>query len=87
MSAFENPWPDREAIYREHDLDRELFPDSPELHPCTPRYKLRVHDIVTWLDALAGGERPLAPAQVDCPPSTCRITPRRPLEPAAGGTR
>lgn len=80
LTSFGSPWPDRETIYRQYDLDRRLFPDSPELYPCSARYKLRVHDVVTWLDALAD-ERPIEPEEVACPPSGRRITPRRLAEP------
>lgn len=80
LTSFGSPWPDRETIYHQYDLDRTLFPDSPELYPCSARYKLRVHDVVTWLDALAG-ERPIEPEQVACPPPDRRITPRRLAEP------
>lgn len=79
MKAFGNPWPDRRDIYRRYGLDDVLFPDSPEIHSCSVRYKLRVHDVVTWLDALAD-ERPIDPEEVGCPPADRRIRPGRPFE-------
>jgi hypothetical protein len=80
MKAFGNPWPDRREIYLRYDLDSALFPDSPAIHPCSVRYKLRVHDVVTWLDALAD-EPTIEPEEVACPPADRRIHPARALEP------
>ncbi|WP_122090531.1 hypothetical protein [Halalkalicoccus subterraneus] len=71
---FDSPWPDRRSIYREYDLDGQLLSDSPSLHPCSVRLKLRVHDVETWLNALAG-EDTITPQEVVCPPESRRITP------------
>lgn len=71
---FDSPWPDRRSIYREHDLDRRLLPDSPALHPCSVRFKLRVHDAETWLTALAG-EEAISPEEVVCPPESRHVVP------------
>ncbi len=69
LSPFDSPWPDRRSIYREYGLDRTLLPDSPALHPCSVRFKLRIHDVETWLAALAG-EEAITPEEVVCPPES-----------------
>lgn len=48
------PWPDRDALYNQFDLDNQLFPDTPSIHPLPPRIKLRINDAIVWL-ALATG--------------------------------
>lgn len=78
LQAFGNPWPDRERVYEEHDLDGMLFPDSPELRSCSVRFKLRVHDAVTWLNTLAEGS-PFSPEGILDPPAERQVTPR-PIE-------
>lgn len=67
VTSFGSPWPDRRSVYEEHDLDRSLLPGSPGLHPSSVRLKLRVHDVETWVDAVAG-EGALSPEEVVCPP-------------------
>nr|WP_303650269.1 hypothetical protein [Halalkalicoccus sp. NIPERK01] len=70
--AFDSPWPDRRSLYREYDLDRTLLPDAPELHSCSVRLKLRIHDVETWLTALAG-EGAITPEEVVRPPASRRF--------------
>ncbi|WP_122088981.1 asparagine synthetase B family protein [Halalkalicoccus subterraneus] len=53
IDAFGTPWPDRDRIYDENDLDQRLFPDRPDLHGLPPRVKLRINDARTWLDQAA----------------------------------
>ncbi|WP_238532766.1 asparagine synthetase B family protein [Halalkalicoccus jeotgali] len=72
LSPFDNPWPDRRSVYEEYDLDRSLLPDSPELHPCSVRLKLRVHDVETWLSALAD-QSALSPEEIVRPPDSRRL--------------
>lgn len=48
------PWPDRDRIYEENDMDRKLFPDSPAVHELPPRVKLRINDALTWLECATG---------------------------------
>lgn len=74
LPPFDSPWPDRRALYREYDLDRSLLPGAPELHPCSVRLKLRVHDVETWLTELAG-EGSITPAEVVCPPESRVLVP------------
>lgn len=50
VNQFGTPWPDRDRIYDENDLDQRLFPDRPDLHGLPPRIKLRINDARTWLD-------------------------------------
>jgi hypothetical protein len=69
MTAFDAPWPDRRSLYSTYDLDRTLLPQSPALHPCSVRLKLRVHDIETWLTVLLG-EGALSPEEIVCPPKS-----------------
>lgn len=49
IDPFGTPWPDRDRIYDENDLDRRLFADRPDLHGLPPRVKLRLNDARTWL--------------------------------------
>lgn len=55
LNPFGTPWPDRDRIYDENDLDQRLFADQPELHGLPPRIKLRINDARTWLEYAAGG--------------------------------
>ncbi len=75
ITALSNPWPDRNSIYEEYDLDRTLLPDTPALHPCSVRLKLRIHDVETWLTALAG-EDAIDPEEIICPPESRVLMPR-----------
>ncbi len=52
IEPFATPWPDRDRIYRENDLDRRLLPDRPDLHDLPPRTKLRINDARIWLDSV-----------------------------------
>lgn len=54
ISPFGTPWPDRDRIYDQNDLDQQLFADRPDLHPLPPRIKLRINDARTWLEHVAG---------------------------------
>lgn len=54
ISPFGTPWPDRDRIYDQNDLDQQLFADRPDLHPLPPRIKLRINDARTWLEHAAG---------------------------------
>ena len=72
LTAFDTPWPDRRSLYSTYDLDRTLLPQSPALHPCSVRLKLRVHDVETWLAALAD-ETVLTPEEIVCPPDSERV--------------
>lgn len=74
VTAFGRPWPDRNSLYNEYDLDRTLLPDTPDLHPRSVRLKLRIHDVETWLNALAGTEV-ITPAEIVCPPESRVIVP------------
>lgn len=53
VDPFGTPWPDRDRIYDENDLDQRLFSDRPDLHGLPPRIKLRINDARTWLDQIA----------------------------------
>ena len=48
------PWPDRDAMYDELDLDSKLFPHSPGVHSLPPRVKLRINDALVWLHIATG---------------------------------
>lgn len=54
INPFGTPWPDRDRIYDQNDLDQQLFPDRPDLHALPPRIKLRINDACTWLEDAAG---------------------------------
>jgi asparagine synthase (glutamine-hydrolysing) len=42
-------WPDRNDRYEAEDLDELLFPGDPAVRALSPRHKLRLHDLRTWL--------------------------------------
>lgn len=42
-------WPDRDEIYERHELDSQLFPNSPAVHQFPSRVKLRINDANVWL--------------------------------------
>lgn len=52
VESFGTPWPDRRAVYERNRLDEVLFHDQPWLHSLSPRFKLRVHDALCWIDAV-----------------------------------
>lgn len=52
LEPFGTPWPDRREIYDRNRLDQVLFEDQPWLHSRSPRFKLRFHDLLCWLDAV-----------------------------------
>lgn len=54
LSPFGTPWPDRDQIYNQNDLDQQLFAGRPDLHHLPPRIKLRINDARTWLEHAAG---------------------------------
>ena len=59
LQPFGTPWPDRDRIYAEADLDRKLFSDRPDLHPLPPRVKLRIADARTWVALVTGETAPV----------------------------
>lgn len=60
LQPFGTPWPDRDRIYDENDLDHRLFPDRSDLHALPPRVKLRITDARTWLEHAGRGTVPSA---------------------------
>jgi hypothetical protein len=50
LDAFETPWPDRDRIYTDNNMDQKLFPDAEWVHDLSPRTKLRLNDVASWLD-------------------------------------
>jgi asparagine synthase (glutamine-hydrolysing) len=52
LEPFGTPWPDRRELYQRNKLDEVLFDDQPWLHDHSPRFKLRFHDVLCWLDAV-----------------------------------
>lgn len=55
VKPFGTPWPDRDRIYGENDLDQRLFPDRPDLHGLPPRIKLRINDTRTGVNHATDG--------------------------------
>ena len=66
VDPFGTPWPDRDVIYDQLELDRTLFPGYEEIHALEPRIKLRIADIIRWLH-LATGDETRTPDQTICP--------------------
>lgn len=50
ISPFGTPWPNRDRIYDENDLDQRLFAGRSDIHALPPRVKLRINDARTWLE-------------------------------------
>lgn len=67
LEPFDPAWPDRRRVYDRRDLDDRLFGNHPELHALPPRFKLRLNDATTWLEAAIEGLEP-APPDLLCPP-------------------
>lgn len=61
VAAYEGPWPDREHLYAQTDLDRTAFGDAPDVRRLPWRLKLRINDLTTWVEA-ATDDRRLSPA-------------------------
>ncbi len=53
LTPFDPPWPDRESLFARHDLDRHLLPELEHLHELSPRYKLRLVDLLGWLELVS----------------------------------
>ncbi|MDS0282638.1 asparagine synthase-related protein [Haloarcula onubensis] len=51
VSGYDGPWPDRERLYEQSDLDREIFDGCPDVQELPWRLKLRINDISTWLES------------------------------------
>ncbi|ADJ13732.1 asparagine synthase-related protein [Halalkalicoccus jeotgali] len=54
VSPFGTPWPDRDQIYDENDLDTRLFAGRPDIQALPPRIKLRINDARMWLEYARG---------------------------------
>lgn len=52
VESFGTPWPNRRELYDRNRLDEVLFGDQPRVHHHSPRFKLRLHDALCWLDAV-----------------------------------
>ncbi|AQL44632.1 hypothetical protein BV210_17840 (plasmid) [Halorientalis sp. IM1011] len=52
LTPFDRPLPDRARIYNDNDMDEQLFPDHESLHRLSPRLKLRINDVSSWLDGV-----------------------------------
>jgi hypothetical protein len=74
LKAFGSPWPDLEEQYEKNNLDRQLFPGYPTIHELPVRVKLRINDIVTWMNA-ATEENAVTPNEVLCPPAAFPVDP------------
>lgn len=59
VDSYETPWPDRDRIYVDNNMDEQLFPETESIHDLSPRTKLRINDITSWLDAAV--DRPITP--------------------------
>ena len=66
VRPFENPWPDRDELYRQSNLDHKLFPGYEEIYDLPPRVKLRMNDLTTWLE-FTTGESCCTPDELLCP--------------------
>lgn len=62
LSSFGRAWPNPDQLYDRYELDQTWFPDIDFIHSLDARLKLRVHDIVTWLNILC--EHAITPEHV-----------------------
>lgn len=60
VDAYEGPWPHRQVLYEQENLDRKLLPGYPELHDLPWRVKLRINDMTSWLE-LGTGDMSVTP--------------------------
>lgn len=67
LTPSENPFPDLDALYARNNLDEKLFPGYEEMHALPPRLKLRMNDLITWVE-YATGEPRYTPDQLLVPP-------------------
>ena len=49
VSGYDGPWPDRERLYDQCDLDQKIFDGCPDVQQLPWRLKLRINDITTWM--------------------------------------
>lgn len=59
-SGYEGPWPNRDQLYRQSGLERELYADYPAIQKLPWRLQLRINDITTWLSSAT--DQPVTPA-------------------------
>lgn len=64
IDPFETPWPDRDRIYADNNMDAQLFPERESIHELSPRTKLRLNDVASWLDAAV--DAPITPYDLIC---------------------
>lgn len=67
LTPSENPFPNLDALYGGNNLDEKLFPGYEEMHTLPPRLKLRMNDLITWVE-YATGEPRYTPDQLLVPP-------------------
>jgi hypothetical protein len=67
LTTLENSFPDLDAMYASSNLDEKLFPGYEEMHSLPPRLKLRMNDLITWVE-YATGEPRYTPDQLLVPP-------------------
>ncbi|MHC3436836.1 hypothetical protein ACYJ1Y_01775 [Natrialbaceae archaeon A-gly3] len=53
VTPFEPPWPDRQRLFDRHDLDQRLLPGLEHVYPLPVRHKLRLNDLLRWLESWA----------------------------------
>lgn len=80
VSSFGRPWPNPDQLYDRYELDQIWFPNTPSIHPYSARLKLRIHDIVSWLNTIC--ECRISPEQVLYPTTALgRVTISKPDTP------
>ncbi|QLG50758.1 hypothetical protein [Natrinema halophilum] len=50
LPSFDPPWPNRESLFEQYDLDQHLLAGFDHVHPLPARHKLRVNDLREWLE-------------------------------------
>jgi hypothetical protein len=67
LAPSKKSFPDLDALYAGNNLDEKLFPGYEEMHALPPRLKLRMNDLITWVE-YATGEPRYTPDQLLVPP-------------------
>lgn len=52
LDPIGTPWPNRDLMYEETNMDEKLFADMPSVQQLPTRVKLRIHDALTWLSTI-----------------------------------
>jgi hypothetical protein len=69
LTTSKDSYPDLDVLFETNNLDEKLFPGYEEMHALPPRLKLRMNDLITWVE-YATGEPYFTPDQLLLPPES-----------------